>query len=422
MIRGMLILLILVMIIAFRIEKILCPTVLFCFVWSTVFLLYLINPYGLPKADSEFEKMICGGVLFFLIGAISLGNTEIDGKGVAYRIRSIQWKKTEIIFDIKDDRLIEILLIVSIVIMAGVGSTIIKYLIHGGSLAYVRYNLRYVAFKKGIAGGLMSYVVSPIIFFSIPYMICCQLFGAVKKKTMALFVIAIVFNELLNGGRVELLFILLCLVSAFSIISYKRSLDIKNKIVFLFVSLLIVFLLIKIVSSRGADVIQNVATYLYASINVFEKDVRIFMNGDYRYTYGFLSLQGFIRPIAIVLSSRDISMIENVYRVYRMIDTAVVVGNKRYNSIVTYIGYFFFDFGVAGVLGGSFLFGMISQRIFNRFKEKSCLSLSEACSLQLIFGAIALSFISFSFTGPGYALAVGILALFKLKRKVLRKE
>lgn len=401
------------------------PITIFSLLWVIVISFYKINPYALPTAKANTEFSISLGITCFFVGAFLFGNLCIRNNKISVVKHSKNQKK--IYNDIFNNDIVIILQIIAFVILTFTASYSIRALLSGTGLWYVRYHLRTQILNTGLFGTLITYLAEPIMFFSIPYSVLNVLQGDPKKVISNLLTVLITLLDLLtNGGRVALLYSLICVICIPAILNSQNPEKQKTKresnFQMLLIAIILILIMIYILIDRGSDIIRSTIIYLYAPIDTFDRYVSIFNSDSYDFTKGFLSFQGFLRPVFLLLGLADIDIIQNVEKVYNLIDSAIYLGTIRFNSSATVFGYFYFDFGLPGIIGGSILFGFICQKAYVKIALVDKIKSSSICWYMMLLGSVALSFISFMFASPSYALAWMMIIVLKGKYYRLGKK
>lgn len=397
------------------------PITIYTALWGVIILLYQMNPYNLPLVNNDTKMMICFGIISFIFGSFVLGNLRVKPK-LSFTIVKRRTHSSVINIDLKNTGIIMLLQILAIIIFLVASLSSISALLAGYGLTYIRYTLRTHIMNTGIIGSLFTYIAEPVMYFSIPYSSILLLQKKIDKRTVILTVLLIVLDLLTNGGRIAIMFCMICIF--FTLLISQSRLEVKlcskTKKIMIFAIIIIAFAMAQIVLERGSDLIKSTITYLYAPLATFEFDRKIFDNGDYVFTYGFLSFQGFIRPLLLLFGFRTSSFVQCIDDVYKLIDSAIYLETLRFNSSVTYMGYFYFDFGLCGIVCGSALLGMICYRYYSQIVCQREINMSNVCVYLLLLGTVVFSFISFMFATPGYSLAMLIVLVLKGKKYKLK--
>lgn len=389
------------------------PIVIFSGLWGVIFLLYLFNPYDLPDVKDETLLLFLLGILFYLLG----NYTCRDKSKIHHKSRVLY------IDNFNNKNLILIIQLVGSAVGAYLGSFGLAAILSGQDLTFIRYTLMELTLKNSINGPLHVYVLTPIMYFSITYT-CAQIAANNFKKSIKLSVFfslfMMVMELLTTGGRMGMFYTIICVAVAFLINrKTKESKGIKKSslIPIVIFALLGLFAIWKMADNRGGKGTEDLAVYLYGSIPCFDINKDIFDQPRYHNTYGFLSFQGFLRPIMKVLMLSDTQIMKNIDDVSDMIDEPVDLSGRDFNSEVTMFGYFYFDGGLFFVILMSYLMGCLCQRIYRSFIYSSMMDLSFMFLYLIIIGNIALSFLHFSFASVGFALSIPLMYILKTPKK-----
>ena len=396
------------------------PCIVFLLLWIVIMFLYSINLYDLPQIDNTTESIISIAIISYMIGSQILGNISRVNNRLCLCIRHRKPRSIlRIVNDIHNNRLLLFLKIVGVLILLYTGKDGLYSVLSGKSLAYIRYTLRIATIKEGANGLLLTYIATPILYFSIAYDSACfatNINNGSFKNSYFLTIIMIVMEIMTSGGRLIVLYTLTCAFCGYIISMHiKKNTSIKQQLQYLIVLIICIFLMYAMVASRGNknDVIKSTITYLYAPISALRKYITIFTEKGYSYCFGFLSLQGFTRIFFKLIGLDNIAIVASVDRAYTLIDSAIYLNNMIFNSAITFIGYFYFDGGWIGVIIGSLLYGLVCKKCYLRVFSEIEIKLSSICIYMSILCSILFSFTSFLYASPGCALSLFILLLLK---------
>lgn len=402
------------------------PLFVFSSIWLLVFILYRANPYDLPVVDQKTIFCMLLAIISFMIGVIFLGNIRVCSSRIMWIKPNPGYYVEEYKNDFFNQNGVIVLQIIGSLVYFYLGISGVKALLSGNTLVYIRYYLRLSILETGINGILISYVAAPIMYFSITYTAANIAIHNINKKIrFSLFTstFMLVMDLLTVGGRMGILFTMVAVFISFFVYVKKDKQNNQKtcvKFAFTIVIILGIYLMWTMAASRGGNALKDTVTYLYAPVSCFDRYRKIFESNQYNFTYGLLSLQGFTRPIFKILGLSQIGIIQNVDRVYELIDSEIWLNTQRFNSETTFIGYFFFDGGMFAVCVLSLLFGFITQKYYKKTIQSECLNTSSLCLYIIMTGTVALSFIQFSFASIGFAMSVIWILIMSSKKLVFR--
>lgn len=419
----LIILCILVLILSFLSEQnIYNPVFIFSGIWGFILIVYKIDPYDVPVVSDDTLLCIMVGILCFAIGALMFGNLRFYDK----KVRFVKEKKISgtrvYVNDFKCSNTILIMQIIGVVLYLYLGMPGINAIFAGESLSYIRYYLRLVTLESDINGILITYVLAPIMYFSITYTLANIAIHNLSKRIVfsAICSVIMLIMELMTiGGRMSIMYTMVCIfICYFIYVKYSKEKNVisNSKIVFIVLLILGVLFMWKMAAGRNNRALEDILVYLYASVACFDRYRTIFITEKYAYTFGLLSLQGFTGPIFNFLGLSDLQILQNVDKTYKLIDSEIYLNMHRFNSETTIFGYFYFDGGIVAIAIFSLIFGFVCQKFYKNVIGLQTIKVSVLCKYMMMIGTIALSFIQFSFAAVGYALALVLIILLAKKK------
>ncbi len=392
------------------------PLTIFSGIWMFIFILYIGDPSNLPSVKDSTLFLFLVGIVSFILGSYFVRLKKIKNlKGVVY------------IDNFHNKQLILLIQIIGTVVSIYLGSFGVAAVLSGQDLTFIRYTLRLVTLKNSINAILLTYVSVPIMYFSITYscaQIASQNYSRYIKWSVFLSFIMMIMELLTSGGRMGIFYAVTCSFIAF--FENRKQSERKGKKKMSLLPLVItgslgIGMMFMMADSRSSgNGLDSTYVYLYGPISCFEADKEIFDQPSYHYTYGLLTFQGFISPIASLLSLSKTEAWKNLDKVSVMIDDVVDLNGRDFNSEVTMFGYFYFDGGLFCVFLFSFFLGFLSQYLYKKFCSSKQIQLSFLFLYMIVVGNVALSFLHITFTAVGYALS--IVLMFLLRRNVKYKK
>lgn len=399
------------------------PTFIFSMIWGLIFLIYKYNPYDISEASNDTLLCFGIGIGCFLIGTLLLGDIEYTRNSCRYiRRKKGVPGRTYIDNYYENKKAIIIMQMIGVAIFAYLGSHGVLSILSGNSISYIRYYLRLQILDSRINGMLITYIAEPILYFSLTYSaakIGIHAFDKYTSISLLLSIFMLIMELLTTGGRMGILYTMVCVfVSAVTYQKYSWDNHKKTRIFILAGMLLLggIYAMYGIALERGDNTFVNTVVYLYGPVGCFENYKSTFLENNYSFTWGLLSTQGFTRPVLKLFGLSNCRFVENVNQAYALIDSETYLNHHRFNSATSCFGYFYFDFGKIGIAVFSLLFGFICQKYYRKFFTLKEVRLSYLCLYILMTGAVALSFIQFSFASIGFALSMCLMILLSKLR------
>jgi oligosaccharide repeat unit polymerase len=346
---------------------------------------YIFSGIYIP-VDRKSEICLLLTVLFFAVGYI-LG----------------KWtNKTNVVFDNEsylkrgyDKGLLRVMQFFAFIILSYAAIIDILSMLQGKTMGYFRYNIL-PGIRTPIYLSLMMYIANPIVWITIPISII-QIYYRQADRKDVFWLILLFITCLLSsgGGRAPLLYFAVCTAVIISIkpLNINLSSGMKRRLVF--VAIILVIFIAIISWKRGSIWYQELASYISIPVAALERHRNIADSNSIR-CYGFLTFQGFLRPIELLMRALGSEIINDVDKAYWYIDQRMVLTRlgETSNSTVTCSTYFYYDGGVVGVILLSFLFGLsavkLYYRMINIFNVKN-ISLYMIMSFFIVFSFVNIS-------------------------------
>lgn len=357
------------------------PLFLFSCIWLGVLFLYKLRLFGMPELSFEVKVVVFVAIIMFTIGVCF-------ARHIVLHKQYSNNNQFEII-DISHQWIIMLELIAICIFLYGAVVDVMGML-SGLKMSYYRYNIL-PQIRTPLYLSMIMYIANPIFYIAIVYNIYMIVTKKNSKGSTALFgilfLIAILYS---GGGRFPFLLVITSLWVVFWIVPH-RKLRKKTKRKIILSSVLMVCAVIGISVLRGSSWIEELYCYSVCGLPNLDVHIKLFKS-EPEYCNGLLSLQGFFRPLYLIMRSMGNELIAFVDKAYYLIDQRMYIeGMGTINSTVTMMMYFYYDGGVFGVGLFSFLFGFISQKIYGRYcKEKT---LSKLLEYVIVAFYILVSFI-----------------------------
>lgn len=337
------------------------PGFIFSVLWLLIITLYCFRAYNIKSASVLAQTIIFVGILGMEFGVIC-GRHCTVGKSINRSTKDYDIsKKTYFVFSVVLFIVLVVTTVNSIVLLAS-----------GVSLGQVRYLERGDVLRFPIVDIMYNYYAVPMGYLLIHVNIN-KLFVEHKKALYLFSTIFIVIGSILTeGGRFIIYFVA---ADALVLLLYYSSnnmirVSTKAKRIAWIGILLCVVGFVYITKDRGSDVYKTIYIYLCGCIPFLSNKVEMF-ESSFAHTYGFTSLNGFIRPVFIILEKVGLGIPDIILRVEDILldvelNTYNIANNIVYNGFVTMFYSFYVDIGVVGVFLGSFIFGVFSGSVYRK--------------------------------------------------------
>lgn len=357
-------------------HKIYSPKVTFCLLYTLIVYFARQQRYGLYAVPDIAYIIVCVGVVCYFLGA-SLGTFQYRRKqnnGTTYSF-----------LDYFDPHLYKIAFYIALALSISYSIGALLILARGGTL----YDIYQLHMGNGVNDSanelqhsfldnlLSVYILTPLSYFLTPLSICIYMKNGEKKYLYWGFLLAL-FRVIYHGGRAALVFAILYFIVMFFVMKNKRDNELlfkKIRKILTIVTTLSILLFVSMTVGRDEDFGRNM--YLYAAGAMPNFAVRIPQMYSYDTTFGFLSFRGFLYPffsLGGALTGSDSQFFDYVDSVFNDAQIAEFVGGDiEMNAFVTCFYYFIIDGGIIGLILGSFIFGYISQYIYEKMMLQNTL-------------------------------------------------
>lgn len=381
------------------------PITLFCGLYALIMFFYSLHIFELYAASDTAVSIVLIGVCSFFGGAISkcmIRRKKIPNKVVLDNsIQSINFK------------LLNILNILALIYLCVTAVVVIRMLLSGSSMWYIRYILYNEDSTVGVRSSnlsvqLYSYFVWPWTYVIIPLSVYLFLLKRDKSKEVKLFLVLSTINIalfiLITAGRISIIYYLLYFILTRLISRKSQKVPFKYKIIIAIFVVVSMIAINAISASRlSRPLIENAYLYVCGCIPFLSSRLQSFQSGSHVFTYGLSSFRGFFVLLIALLSRTfgvpDIwsNVIENCYTQ----DFTNIAPNVTFNAFSTLFYYFYVDFGMIGVLVLSFVYGFVSMNFYEKFVKKP--TFKNLMLYGLIVFGLVFSMIRFQFTNASYA-------------------
>ena len=399
----------------YRLDKsFLSPSVSFTLLYIFVFFLSLSGWYGIYDSPDFAYELIALGVTMFVVGSMS-------GKCLYKRRHSLYLPP--LTFTSVDERgsLLSkrywLMLIIVILVISVSATMVVLFILTGGSVGDL-YMIAAAA-TDGDENELSkdsqqllfeSYIAYPLLYLLVPVSIV-EFFHTYSRKYLAVAIFLALIRVTLDARRTYLasfiMMLLLCVLLHRKDFKYANRITKKKMKSFLKYSFFLVLIFGYIfsfisqqrsIAKSGVDessIFQTMTFYYGASVQ-FLGDCIEKIKIDY--TYGFSTFRGFVAPFFGVLklfglSSPEILQNANQYLTQIHAHSLQVSPISNYNSFATCFFQFYCDGGVLGIIILSFLFGFISQYIYDKMLSEKTKRM-EATYVFFYANILMLSFVN----------------------------
>lgn len=333
------------------------PLLVYALLWSAILGLYSLKLYGIYDVCLETEFVILLSVLFFVLGYMFMKHVNL-------------WIPQYLIENAYNDRRMAVVYLVVVLLSLSFYLPNIKLFLSGVSVAQIKRMLVLGEIKWG--GVKMQYIVRPFTYILIATS-TYYLLNSTKKTiyeiaTIIFGILFVIFEFFGTGSKTVIMYYALALF--FPILGKIR---IKFTYKMKKMSIIGIILVIGLAIYMG---IESIYFYLCGCVPMLDK---IIVNEEAFYipqghTYGFLTFNSCVRLLikgfhllGINIDSKYFEMANTCILRFEYTTQISTVGN--YNAFHTYMGDFFVDFGIVGVIILSFVFGAFCMYVYRIYKE-----------------------------------------------------
>ena len=376
--------------VAYRSEKKLYnPISLYMMVWGILFFVYNLGWYPLPQIQQSTYDIVIIGLLSFITASFA---TKIF-----YKPSLIKQKKER-------GFLIKVFLIFFFVSMITPFLNGLRLLLGGVDLHDIRYVYHDDIVGTGIGAIIFVYFSEPFLVFYLIYAVANIYTSKHPVKPVLIAILGIFMMIVARGGRFYLLYFIFAILIAMLI--YRKA-EISKRVNRIVSTLAILGLVsvIAVTAIRGSDVGRTFYVYLSGSIPFL--DHLLEENAGFPHTMGLYSLNGFIRPIFVVLRAFGIMelpvFMQFVEEISLQADEAYsIMPGELFNSFTTLFYSLFMDGGLIGVSIGNIVLAVVSMISYRKLEINN----KASVVLYLLFAIILLlSFFRLLVSAYSYALA-----------------
>ena len=399
--------------------KILDPICVFYLMWT-----FIIGMYCLVRGDiipPSFHTTVVYilGLSFFGIGAVVsrniykkkyLNNTSVSYVHFDYNI--LYWT----------------FLVICWVVMGMAALRSLPYLLAGTEINEIRYVMR-----DEILGGLnvpFIYFAEPMSYVILQYSIFKIYKGEHVVISLVCILITALLTEMCIGGR----FFLYYVAFGFLFLFFAKKMKIKSirtegvmrmsKMMRFLIIVVVGFLTFAIIQVTGEDkLFSSIYSYFCGCVKLLDIKIDEFLTTE-NYTLGITSLNGFVRPVLVLL--RAIGIIGDLPQIAKDSETYLLAVEEAttevsrsggtFNGFVSMFYTFYVDLGIIGVIIGSMLWGWFCEKIYLKMRDRGY----DKDVIMYLFVLMALSMVMtrFPFCTYQYALSfVYIYFIFEFGRK-----
>lgn len=409
-------------------RKISNPSICFSLLWTFVVSLASFRWLGLHKTNEEEYLLICLGVMAFLVG---------------FHLASI-FKNKKLVMVSGYDReytpryniLCAVTLICIIYYLPGFFKSMVSML-SGMSLNDVRGNIQGSEYSTGLSNFIPNFVILPISVALEPLAIVDYWFGERKKKFIYLVLALVLVRTLGDGGRTPVFNLVLYFVVANAILNQRRKKDNReedksekeknkrDKKVFKRVSVLGVLALTGLTFMRAANTVFRKLYFYFAMSPVLLSRWDEYIRSIGYRGHGLVSFNGIIYLFEYfrknLTGTAYSHKIIEAYKLVAMTDSQwmKIAPTTTANAYVSCFWFFNADFGMAGVIILSLLYGLTLGYFYHRMKNNG--NLCTLALFLLLYQGVFFSFIRFPFAKAYYIIAI-LFICFVAYKKTMRRE
>ncbi|SEA81603.1 oligosaccharide repeat unit polymerase [Oribacterium sp. KHPX15] len=401
-------------------KTIISAGVLFNLYWGINVLLGSLGLFEVPTATDRVYLIILIGILFFNIGTL------------IPRKVAIRWIASKADYNI-NFLLLRFIFIVIFIYLWIFDIAVIGIIRSGIEFGKIRYYYLGNIFKNFWGGYEVAYflrlcLINPLLFTYITVVfsyICVE--NEIKWKMFIGAIMLTVMEYFAFGDRLIIFFWISCAMVSYGYIKIKIQSNEKTRNRLRRVMVLAVVAIPAVVLIRGGNfttVLRSTYTYFVGSLPFL--DYRLNDFGDL--TYGFASFQGIIRPIAAVFKLFGIE-----FHSFELADeflntnqnTVLSMGSyggtaNTFNYFINCFGFFLKDGGYIGVAIFSFLWGLFSMSIYNRYVNEKGNLLVTALYIMVVF-SIMIGMMDFAMVEATFACCIYYIP-FVIRQREIRDE
>lgn len=326
------------------------PICIFCLLWIIVLCLYGLHLYGIYDISINTEFVLLLGICSFLVGAIFLKHVIIIPKPYIME-NKICYKKMTMIFLLVFGLSLKFYIPNVIMFLQGTEVNTIKLMLVTGDI--------------GFGGPIMQYIVRPFTYIIVATASYCIFYDRKKKILIVLGMLFVLMEFFGAGSKTIILYaastLALPLFNKAQV--YYRSNDVGKK-------LLIVGLLVFLLIFMGS---KSLYFYIAGCIPMLDKVVNTTFYMPDGFSFGYVSFNSVIRLFIHItyLFGIDINppFFNQANKYINLFEyTTKVSDDVSYNAFHTFLGDFYVDLGIIGVILFSFVFGVLCMYIYKIYK------------------------------------------------------
>lgn len=390
-------------------KNILNPQTLFCGFMSLITFLASLRLFGL--SETSFIVYSC-----VIIGCISYSFGAYFGKKIVFVSNKSSSHKTTSNHQLINNK--AIFFIVSFLLAWSIYrlfNVVIPMLRSGLSLDYVRL----VYFGREFKGYSYSKIDSVIeIFVNLPFiyalipvvsieLTCSQKSRELNKKLIILIILWIVLSCIITGGRVTIYCFIVVFAASFIfnkrelVNGFFKKMKKRNQIITILIVLGMFFALYELSINRTGTGEYEFFYQLYVYFCGCMPHMSLRLTTiDIEYTYGITFLSGLLRPFMLIYKYLiGNGFFPEIYQrsldIGEILQNPVVISSGHtYNTFVLPFYYFYYDFGLIGVLIESFIYGFFCGKVFKKYEKTK--SKRDLAKYLVVLIYISTSMIRFS--------------------------
>lgn len=397
-------------------KRLINATTFFLSLWTFILFLSCLNLFELDMPSDNAYLLILSMIVCFFIGSI-IGDLSSKYR---FSIKVSQFGSNKEV----RGRVFVILLLITFALLLYDYSIVFRYFLNGTPLWQIRnWTLEPYGSDNPILLNrtfleqcLRVLVVTPFVSVFYPFVVYYYLSPKYNKYRVSLLVISFLYLVLSSvttgGGRLAIVCYVLYFIFAFSVFSQGSKFDnfdsrkYKNYI-FGLMGVGILFVVMLSAYRNGVGFFLREA-YIYFALppTLLDKWLIELENGQY--TYGFLTLFGLHSCLFRALDYMGLtSLVPDTYEIaYQWILNAEswkFVGSGINNAFVTPVYYFYKDGGILSVCVFSTIFGVLTERMNNRFTKN--INVGSFVLYSLLMYGVFISFMRIQTCIPSYIIS-----------------
>lgn len=352
------------------------PNIFMGTIWFISTLFIWLNPYNVMKITDKSILIIILGLVFFFIGNIkffkitytfngekifNISRFNEFNKPICYSLLSITFCFNSFMF-----------LKVIALLKTGIPYSNIRDILF-------EYGEQTGLFKSSFVSTFYDWIIVP----AVSILLIILIINLFVKKLPILFNMITLLNMILyvfsSSGRILMMHAVVLLFFCYKFFNIQIPKKTKKNIALIGISVIYLLLIMTYFRTKDSTAVSTLYSYFCIDIPLLSYWVEYIDNNDIM-SFGNSFFRGILEGVNFLLGKLNLStpLFWEMQEVYSLIQNSWIEVFPRnwYNAYVSCFFYFYFDFGLLGVILGSFIFGKLSSSLYNLLKkERNLLSI-----------------------------------------------